>query len=93
MKSFNQFFIAVTSDYKMTDPDSEDYLTAGWELWEDMFNGTKENYVTGPMYRACNDFAQDLMDHVLVNGQRELFYDYLTGLLPRVDHYPNKGFH
>jgi hypothetical protein len=93
LKSFNQFFIAVTTDYKMNDPDSVDYLTAGWELWEDMFNGTKEKYVTGPMYRACCLLAH-FLDHVLVNGQRELFYDYLTGLLPRVENQTTltKGF-
>ena len=32
------------TDYKMDDPDSEDYLTGGYELWMEMFSGAKENY-------------------------------------------------
>ena len=93
LKSFNQFFIAVTTDYKMDDPDSEDYLTAGYELWMEMFSGTKENYVTGPMYRACCLLAH-FLNHVLENGQAKLFHDYLTTLLPRVENQTTltKGF-
>lgn len=84
LKSFNQFFIAVTSDYKMEDPDAEDYLTAGYELWFDMFKDAKENYMTGPMYRACCLLAH-FLNHVLENGQQKLLYDYLTKLLPLVE--------
>lgn len=84
LKSFNQFFIAVTSDYKMENPHSEDYLKAGYELWFDMFKDAKENYITGPMYRACCLLAHFLSD-VLENGQQKLFYDYLTKLLPLVE--------
>ena len=93
LKSFNQFFIAVTQDYSMDDPDSEDYLTNGYELWHDMFKDAKEDYVTGPMYRACCLLAHFLND-VLENGQRKLFYDYLTTLLPRVENQTTltKGF-
>jgi len=84
LKSFNQFFYALGKDYKMGDPDSEDYLTAGYELWCDMFGDAREKYMVGLMYRVCCLLAH-FLNHVLENGQQKLFYDYLTKLLPLVE--------
>lgn len=91
LKSFNQFHIAVTSDYPMDKVDSFERLQSGFNLSQEMF--PNENYLSGPMFRTCCLLAY-FLDEVLDNGRQENFYNYLTQVLPLVENQTTlcKGF-
>lgn len=93
LKSFNQFLIAATSDYKMDHPDTMERLWSGYILWKEMFGSHKDKYMTGVMYRACCLMAH-FMDDVLENGSEKLLWKYLTSVLNQVENQTtlSKGF-
>lgn len=91
LRSFNQFFIMVTSDYH----DSLDKIRAGYDLWKKMFRNhiRQVDYVTGPMLRALC-LVSEFVDEVLENGRKEEFLKYLIYHLPSLENQTTlcKGF-
>lgn len=72
LKSFNQFYIQVTSDYPVGKSMSRHI--DGAKLWKEVF---PEQFVTGSTLRGCT-LAQEYMDEVLTNAQRREFRKFLT---------------
>jgi len=71
LKSFNQFYIMATSDYRIG-KGLQNHID-GAKLWKAVF---PESFVTGSTLRGCT-FTQEFMDEILNSGQREKFHDFL----------------
>ena len=72
LKSFNQFYIMSTSDYRIGK--GIQHHIDGVKLWREVF---AENFVTGSTLRGCT-YTQEFMNEVLNEGQRKEFHKFLT---------------
>ena len=71
LKSFNQFYIMSTSDYRIGK--GIQHHIDGARLWREVF---VENFVTGSTLRGCT-YTQEFMNEVLNEGQRKEFHNFL----------------
>ena len=72
LKSFNQFYIMTTKDYKVGK--GMQCHIDGMKLWDNIF---AENFVTGSTLRGCT-YTQEFMNEVLNDGQSKEFHNFLT---------------
>lgn len=88
LKSFNQFYLALTSDYPSENAESFERLSKGMWLWKQMFQNTMsknhEKYMVGVMFRTCC-LISHFIDEVLDNGREENFRGFVISELTRME--------
>lgn len=88
LKSFNQFYLTLTTDYPSSEVDSFDRISKGVDLWKRMFQNPlskkQENHMVGLMFRTCCLMAH-FIDEVLDNGREENFVGFVVSELTRME--------
>lgn len=88
LKSFNQFYLTLTSDYPSENVDSFERISRGIWLWKQMFQNplskNYEKYMVGAMFRTCCLMAH-FIDEVLDNGREENFTGFVISELTRME--------
>jgi len=97
LKSFNQFYLTLTTDYPSENVESFDRISRGVWLWKQMFQNPLskncENHMVGLMFRTCCLMAH-FIDEVLDNGREENFTGFVISELTRMENQTSltKGF-